>query len=315
MDLFNIINNYIMSGRVLNSSPTYVIDSRNRLSGNTNDFTYIINVKTDHKFDNFCVVQAQIPKSYYLIDSSRSDTTFILQEGLSQAIISIPDGNYNIYSFQPVLTSALNAASPNGYTYSISYPNGQVAAQTNKYTYSVSGNSGVQPSFVFGPGITSRGITNLMGFLPDDITYNFSGNMLISNVTLRFQHTFYLQIKSSSARQPLSQDPDTSVLCTIPVGNTIDSGMIVYDLIELNDASVELTNPGNNIFDFALYDDNDELINLQGQDWSMRVMLYDYNNVSDMQINDLHLKYLEEPIKQIYVENHDPNDGENIISN
>ncbi len=300
-----------MSGRVLNNSPTFIVDSRNRSTGVTNEFTYIINVKTDHKFDNFCVVQANIPKSYYLIDSSRKDTTFILKEGSSQVVVTVPNGNYNVFSFQPVLTAALNAASPNGYTYSISYPNGQVAAQTNKYTYSVSGNSGVQPSFIFGPDIISRSITNLMGFLPDDLTYNFSGNMLISNVTVRFQHTFYLQIKSSAARQPNSLDTDTSVLATIPVGDVVDGGMIVFNLIELNDASVELTNPSSNVFDFSLYDDNDELINLQGQDWSMRVMLYDYNNVSDMQINDLHLKYLEEPVKDYYVQTHDPTEGIN----
>lgn len=304
-----------MSGRVLNNSPTYVIDSRKRSTGTTNEFTYVINVKTDHKFDNFCVVQAQIPKSYYLIDSTRRDTTFILQEGVSQAVITVPDGDYNVYSFQPVLTAALNAGSPNGYTYSISYPNGQVAAQTNKYTYSVTGNSGVQPSFIFGPGDISRSITNLMGFFPDVGTYSFAANTLISNITVRFQHTFYLQIKSSSARQPNSLDSDTSVLCTIPVGDTIDYGMILYNMIEINDASVELTNPGSNIFDFALYDDNDELINLQGQDWSMRVMLYDYNNVSDMQINDLHLKYLEEPAKDVYVREHDPTEGVNQSNN
>lgn len=304
-----------MSGRVLNNSPTFVIDSRNRSTGNTNDFTYVINVKTDHKFDNFCVVQAQIPKSYYLIDSTRKDTTFILQEGLSQAVITVPDGDYNVFSFQPVLTSALNTGSPNGYTYAISYPNSQVQAQTNKYTYSVTGNSGVQPSFIFGPDNVSRSITNLMGFFPDVGTYSFVANTLRSNITLRFQHTFYLQIKSSAARQPNSLDVDTSVLCTIPIGDTVDYGMIIYNLVELNDASVELTNPGSNIFDFALYDDNDELINLQGQDWSMRVMLYDYNNVSDMQINDLHLKYLEEPDKSTYIETHDPTEGVNQHNN
>lgn len=292
--------------RALGGSPSFIIDSRSRIIGTTSDFTYKINLKPNHRFNYMAVVSANIPKSYYLVEAARDNAVFILTEGASSIAVTLPDGNYNVTSFQPLMEDALNAASVamgHAFMYDITFPNTNTETQTNKFTYSVSNNTGIQPSFTFGSN--STGMSNMMGF--DDNTVNtFVADTLVSTITVRFQHTFYVQIKSSSARQPNSGDEDTSILATLPVGNTLDGNFINYELIELADAGVELTNPNSNQFTFSLYDDDDRLLNLQGQDWTMRVIIYTYDNISDLQINDLHLKYLTDEPKEVYVEEHDP---------
>lgn len=292
--------------KALGGSPSFVIDSRSRQAGITSDFIYKINLKPNHKFNYMAVVSANVPKSYYLVEAARNNAYFVLTEGASSATVTLPDGNYNVTSFQPLMETALNNASismGHAFMYNITFPNTNTETQTNKFTYSVSNNAGVQPVFTF--GVNSTGMSNMMGF--NDFTSNtFVADTIISTITVRFQHTFYVQIKSSSARQPNSGDDDTSILATLPVGNTVDGNFINYEMIDLSDAGVELTNPNSNQFTFSLYDDDDQLLNLQGQDWTMRIMIYTYNNISDLQINDLHLKYLTDTPKEAYVEEHDP---------
>jgi hypothetical protein len=162
----------------IQSKRLYYIDSHNRVSGTHSDFQYQLEYKND-EFDHCVILQATIPKSYYLVQSGNN--TFQLQEGTSTVTITIPIGNYSRLSFQNQLQSLLNSSSPNSYTYTISIPNTFSTGDTGLYTYTVSGNGSIQPSFIIGNYLYEQ-----LGFNPNT-SIQFSGNSLVSINVVKFQ--------------------------------------------------------------------------------------------------------------------------------
>ena len=117
-------------------------------------------------------------KSYYLVQSGQN--TFTLVEGTSNAIITIPVGNYSRSSFQIQLQSLLNSSSPHSWTYAISIPNTLITGDTGLYTYTVTGNSS-QPQFIIGSYLYEQ-----LGFNANT-TYMFSSGTLTSVNVVKFQ--------------------------------------------------------------------------------------------------------------------------------
>ena len=75
------------------NNPYYVyVNSRNRLDGTDSDFSYNVKFPPGLDVDHVTVLNALIPKSYYLIQLGHN--TFDLQEGNSIVTIPIPVGNY-----------------------------------------------------------------------------------------------------------------------------------------------------------------------------------------------------------------------------
>ena len=165
----------------------FYIDSHDRLSGSHSDFTIQLEIGLDH-YDQAVVLQVNIPKSYYLVQSNRN--TFTLQEGVSQVVISMPVGNYSRSSFKAQLQTSLNAASPNLWTYAVSIPNSSITADTGYYTFSVTGNGGTQPAFIIGDYLYEQ-----FG-LEANTTYNFVANSLTSVNVVKFQPKDTLYIHS-----------------------------------------------------------------------------------------------------------------------
>ena len=87
---------------LLNESVIFIVDSSQALSGNASSFTYQMNIPKGVGFDRVVVLQAILPKSFYLVNSPNN--TFTLQENGVNVTITIPEGNYNVKSFQTILT-------------------------------------------------------------------------------------------------------------------------------------------------------------------------------------------------------------------
>ena len=116
---------------LIKSKKLFYIDSHNRLSGTHSNFTYQLDYKNED-YDHCVVLQASIPKSYWLIQNNQN--TFTLDEISNQVTISIPVGNYSRSSFAYQLQYQLNTNSPNHYTYQISIPNSSLTGGTGFYT-------------------------------------------------------------------------------------------------------------------------------------------------------------------------------------
>jgi len=124
----------------------FYVDSHQRVSGTDSDFLYVLNMN-NQIYDSVCMLQCNIPKSYYLVQAGQN--TFTLVENTSSVVVSIPIGNYGRSSFKTQAQTSLNEASPHGYVYTVSISNSSSGADTGLYYFSVSGNGSVQPQFIF----------------------------------------------------------------------------------------------------------------------------------------------------------------------
>ena len=175
-----------------------------------------------------------IPKSYYLVPAGYN--TFVLQELGVNTTITVPPGNYNVTSFRTVLTTLLNAASPNHWVYAITYPNRSIAADTGLYTYSVTGNTG-QPSF-----IVTTNLYEQLGFSANTTSTFVVGSLTSTNV-LKFQSEDALYLHSD-----IVSDGKEGILQEIYTAGSSDFSIINYRCLQWQTMAKPISNGGSNVF-------------------------------------------------------------------
>jgi hypothetical protein len=89
------------------------VDSDYRTSGTSSNFLYEMDPK---EYDSVCVISANIPKTYYLIQSVHN--TVVFTENGTPRIITVPAGNYSVFDFITLMKTLLNTG---GITYNITY--------------------------------------------------------------------------------------------------------------------------------------------------------------------------------------------------
>jgi hypothetical protein len=128
------------------TNPYYVyINSRNRESGTDENFTYNVQFPQGFDFTHVVCLNALIPKSYYLIQVGSN--TFTLQENNTTVLITIPVGSYLLSAFQTTIGVLLTNASPNGLTYTLTYP-ALSGTDTGKWTFTQT-NGTIVSSLIF----------------------------------------------------------------------------------------------------------------------------------------------------------------------
>ena len=174
--------------RVINKRFCY-INSGNQLSSTSNIFQASLDLQDSDAYTHVTLLQCQIPISYYTI--SQGYNTFKLKENNTTVTITIPIGNYNVSSFGGVVAQLLTLNSPNGLTYTITFPNSYSVNNTGLFTYTVNSisitvslimiasnflneqfgfNSGSTSTFTRGtsPSSTSTLLsTNVVSFVPE----------------------------------------------------------------------------------------------------------------------------------------------------
>lgn len=119
----------------------YYIDSGTQLTSANNTFSYPLQASPSDNWDRVTVMQVNIPISYFMVQSGQN--TFTLDENGTLATITVPAGNYNANSWSIIVAGLLNTASPNGYTYKITYPISYTDNNTGMFTYIVNTTSPV----------------------------------------------------------------------------------------------------------------------------------------------------------------------------
>lgn len=255
---------------LITSSTIFYINSNNRISGTHSDFLYQISMPPESKYDQAVVLQANIPKSYYIVQANES---FILNENGNQVNIVIPVGNYTRKSFASTVQGLLIANSPNGYTYAITYPTSSTIPDTGKYTFTVSNNLGIQPSFIFS---ASNDLGSHMGF-SDESTNIFAGNTLTSTNVINLQAETALYIHSD-----ICTNSNDNILQEIFATSTSDYGSIVFQQQSVDGYSKKITSNSNNVYHFYLSDRNSRAIDLNGQNITFTLLLYKKNNIYEL---------------------------------
>ncbi len=249
------------------NSKIFYINSFNRTGGTASNFSYDMNLPPNANYTHVSVLKASVPKSYYMVQDGFN--FFTLRENVTEYTITIPIGNYSRSSFITKLQALLNASG--SWTYTVSIPDTTSGEpETGKLTFTVSGNSSVQPDFIF-----TDYMYEMMGF-NDNTTVSFIGDVLTSVNVINLQKEATLFIHSD-----LVNNPDDNILQELFAENTSDYGNIVYQSNDIIGTSKPVSNL-NSTFQFYLTDENDKLIDINGRNWQITLVLFKKENINNI---------------------------------
>ena len=255
----------------------FYIDSQNRTSRTSGNFSINFAMPPNNTYNRIVVMQASVPKSFYLV-SAPYNTFQLLETGTTSSgsaintfgsvstngdtkTITFTEGNYSktnmIVCLQTMLslTSSLNSTLATQYVYIVGYPL-MNQPNTGKFSYTVVNLTTSQPQIIFPVNSTlylpmgfNRGSTNI-----------FSSSFLTSQNVIRLQAKDTLFIKSN-----IVANSTKSVLQEIYTSANPDFSVIsfIQNDVELN--SKQLLYKDNN-FSFSITDEDDNILNLNGQD-------------------------------------------------
>ena len=250
------------------SQSIYYVNSINRISGTCGDFSYQIGLPSGSAYDRVCILQADIPISYYLVPANYN--TFVLSENGVSVTVTVPVGNYNANSFATVLTSLLNASSPNGWVYTVTFPSGINTVSTAKYTFSVTGNSGQTASFTF-----TNALYEQFGFNTNS-TISFTSSVVSANVVSFVPET------SLIIHSDIVNDGETDILQVVFNNNNTPFSTATYQCSDVNSFSKPLRTTQSNVYHFSITDEHGRTIDLNGVNCVFSLVLYKQDNLTQL---------------------------------
>ena len=260
-------------------------NSKDRISGtNSNFFSQPVDLG-NNAFDTVCLIQASVPKSFYNVPSGYN--TFVLREfdGITttNTTITIPPGSYTRINFQSTLATLLTNASPDGLTYTVSYP-ASTEADTFHYTFNVNVGSAWDISFIF----SARSPYRQMGF--DVGTYLFT-DISLTNSELESVNEINLSyILRAYIKSNLVADATDSILEELlNFGSFPSNSVMSYQQVNF-DMNSRAYNPNNkNSWNFVLQDAFGQEIDLNGISWAFSVVFYQRNKIHELHKNELQM--------------------------
>lgn len=261
-------------------NPYYVfINSRDRISGTDEDFTYNIQFPAGFEFTHVVCLNALIPKSYYLIQAG--ENTFQLQENSTTVTISVPIGSYLLNAFSSTIATLLTNASPNGLTYTVTYP-ALSGADTGKWTYTQN-NGSITSSLIFNSTLFEP-----FGFSANS-TNTFTGTTLISTCVIKLQSEDRLLIHSNCVNNPTKDD----VLVSINSTTSINYSSIAYLCPAPEFYARLLQSPNNSTYSFCLKDEDGRIVQLNGLNMNITLLFYKKDDIFERLRNFLKLTVLK----------------------
>jgi hypothetical protein len=260
-------------------------NSKDRVAGrNSNFYSNPVDLGTN-QFDTVCLIQASIPKSFYNVPSGYN--TFVLREfdgfTTTNTTITIPPGSYTRINLQSVLSTILTNASPDGLTYTITYP-ASTAADTFHYTFNVNVGSGYDISFI----LTDRSPYRQLGL--EIGTYLFTDTSL-TNSALESVNAINLSfILRAFIKTDLVANATDSILEELlNFGSFPSNSVMNYQQVNF-DMNSRAYNPSNrNSWNFLLHDAFGQEIDLNGISWAFSVVFYQRNKTHELQKTELQI--------------------------
>ncbi len=252
------------------TNPYFVyINSRDRIAGTDENFTYNIQFPEGFDFTHVVVLNVLIPKSYYLIQDGPNENVFQLDENGTTVTVTVPFGSYLLSAFRTTVAALLTAASPNLLTYTVTYP-ALSGADTGKWTFTQ--NNGAIQSTI----ITNAHMFEPLGFLPNS-TNVFIGTTLVSTCVIKLQSEDRLLIHSNIVNNPGKDD----ILLSINSTTSVNYSSIAWDNPAPEFYSRILSSKNNNTYSFSLTDEDGELIHLNGLNLNITILLYRKDPIYD----------------------------------
>ena len=258
----------------IHSSQIYYINSNLKLSGTTSHFSYTIQIPAGSQYDRVCLLQANIPISYYIVAAGQNSFTFREYKGtlLSSISITIPVGNYNVNSFLTIVQTLLNLNTFNAWTYTITFPNSYIGVQTGKYTFTITSSMGVSDycELVF-----TNGLYEQFGFNENSVNRFISGALTSSNI-VSFIPESSLYIHSDIVNN------STGILQEIFHNNAVPLSNAIFQCNDVMGYSKPLRTNQSNAYTFSLVDQHGNGIDLNGLNVVMTLLLFKKDDTADM---------------------------------
>lgn len=253
---------------------TVIINSEDRNSGTTSDFTYII--PNDGEYTHCIILGANIPLSYYLIQKPYNQ--FTLLEAGTPIIITVPAGNYNVNSFADVLTTLLNNSSTHGWIYTINFQNDYSSQANGLYTFTCTGYTS-PPSFIF----------NVNGELHAQFGFTHASTNVFNSLGV-LQSVNVVSFIPETVLTIYSNICENRNLLTIFHDNTTPYSNISYQC-QTELYSKKLSNQGkDSVYHFSLLSKSGIPIDLNGLPMLINLLMYKDDNQYKQYIAD-YIKY------------------------
>lgn len=240
---------------------TIYLNSKNRITGNSSNFSYLINLPKDNNYTKCIITNAIIPKTFYNVQSPYN--RFTLYENGTSVNVYLTEANYTENSLRLEIQTALNANSPFGFTYSVSFPNSRTEPQTGKYTFTrVVGAGTIR--FIF----TSSSCYEQLGF-DSDSTNEFEGGSLTSTnvIYLGGERTIFIHSN-------LVSNTNDNILQEIYSNITAPFTSILFQQLEYNLNAKPFIGHNSNVFYFRLTDENDVELSLNNSDFNFTLKFW-----------------------------------------
>ena len=288
----------------IGSKSIFYIDSQNRLNtaDTTSNFTVRVDMPPMNNYNRICVLQASIPKSFYLITDGKNTMTLnepgtvglasgsitsdfgsVSSNGTSSKTIKFNNGNYSKSALQNAVydlfkkASSLNVNSAHRYIYNIAYPL-SVFSTNGKFTYTVANLITAPPQLIFS---SASVLHRPLGFnIGSTNTFSSLGSLSSSNViNLQAKDTIFIKsgVVSSS---------NLSVLQEIYSTTTPDFSCITFTQNNIEMNSKELMTNSNN-FTFTITDEDNNVLDLNGQNIIFSICCYEQNNAMELLKQDI----------------------------
>lgn len=254
------------------------------VSSTTNPFQAYLDVDLARGFTHVVVTSACIPKTYYVLPEA---ATLTIVEAGGPVTVTLAAGNYNVNSFKTLFAAACVSAGC-AFTYVLTFPDSATGLQTSKYTFTVSGNGGVQPTFTVNDSYLAR----VMGF-PLSNTQTFAANVLVSSNVVNFQSYDELMIISDMVKNK------RSLLQEIYSSANVYNSSIVWTNNSLPLNAKKLNTTSCNVYSFALVTEANELIHLNGCEFSFIIMLFKASNYESVMKQYIAISMLEKEKKKL----------------
>lgn len=244
------------------------IDSTLRTSGSIENFEVILNhvVYLNRDRQYFMRLEnLKIPTSFYNINSNNQ--VFKITEdpaGTPDDIsITIPSGNYTESELRTTAVALLNSATANANTYAMAFDSitGKITITTDTTEFrvdSITNGSNINKAFGFG-----------------DAQYTSTSMSLISVNHISLNFIRYLNVKSDmGSNNHYSKNNLENIGVQIPITEG-RSTIQFYDNHDGYKAKLESKHSIKSIR-FRIVDNNKNLIDLNGVDWSCEIVLYEF---------------------------------------
>jgi len=258
-------------------------NSKDRISGRNSNFQSIPVDLGNQSYDSVALVQASIPKSFYNMPSGYNTFTLREFDGVTttSVTITIPPGNYTRINLASVLSTLLTNASPDGLTYTVTYPP-STEADTFHYTINVNASDIYEISFIF----SERSPVRQLGF--DVGTYTFSEVSLIlqsleSVNALNLSYILRAFIKSNI----VSNATDGILEELLNFGSFPSSSVMSFQQVSFDLNSRVFNKDNKSAWSFALVDSFGVEIDLNNIPWAFSLVLYQRNATHEIHKKDL----------------------------